>query len=192
MSGHVPEKLVEYIKNTYRIDTFIETGTYKGKSTLWAAQIFENVYTIEAYEPYYKGAIRKFKNHNNVVAYLGDSRELLCKVLCTNNTPAILWLDAHWIGNAQLAHEQKDECPILEELASVVQTGVSHFILIDDARLFLSKPQKPHDPAQWPSYCKIETILDGWDLNVKNDIIICVPKEYSSTIFNFVKVNDIR
>lgn len=192
MSGHVPENLVLFLKDKYGVQTFIETGTYKGESSRWAAQHFDSVYTIEQFERYFVGAKRGAEGIQNLYMILGDSREKLVDVLEEIDGHAIIWLDAHWIGNAEAAHEQMNECPLAEELDAVLMSPFEHFIIVDDARLFIDGPKKPHDPKQWPTYAEIEERLDGWKLFVKNDIIIAIPEEFAPKVGTFIEGEDIR
>lgn len=48
-----------------------------------------------------------------------------------------------------------DECPLLDELQLIAPHADRHFILVDDARLFLTPPPRPHKPEQWPTLDQI-------------------------------------
>ena len=37
----IPKKLVLLIKEHFSIEVFVETGTFKGKTSVWAAGIFQ-------------------------------------------------------------------------------------------------------------------------------------------------------
>lgn len=173
------------LRDTFGLNTFVETGTYKCKTTLWAADHFKQVITVEAYEPYYKNART---NERPSITYLfGDSRDKLAGVLEKIEQPALLWLDAHWCGSYEKSAGTPGECPIREELEAVRITGVRHFILIDDARLFVQPPPHPHDPAQWPSLAEIKSLLpDNYETIIWNDAIICIPAEAAPIVHKFI------
>lgn len=43
----IPESLVLNLVKNNNVKNFVETGTYKGNSSFWAAIHFDNVFTIE-------------------------------------------------------------------------------------------------------------------------------------------------
>ena len=53
----MPQEIVLSFIQGGKIVNFIETGTFRGGTTFWAAQHFENVYTIEINEEYFKSLI---------------------------------------------------------------------------------------------------------------------------------------
>lgn len=167
------------LRNRYGLRYFVETGTYKGGTASLAAQHFEWVYTIEGYKPRYDKlqAALGSQRPANVAFLFGDSRRELARVLATINAPALLWLDAHWIGDAVTAHELGDECPLREELEAVLASAYAdqHAIMIDDARLFTSPPDYPHDPAQWLTYGEIERLLAPRKPYICDDVIYAEP-----------------
>lgn len=171
--------LALHLKSALDIETFVETGTYKGGTALWAAQHFRHVYTIEGFRPRFDAVTRAHAGqHPNLTFIFGDSRHYLARVLGDIEERTMLWLDAHWCGEG--AHDSNgDECPLVEELMAVNNHPLmsQHVILIDDARLFLKPPGYPHDPAQWPTYAEVETLLLAAPRYVKviDDVIVAVP-----------------
>jgi hypothetical protein len=92
--------------------TVVETGTFKGTTTLRLAERFDRVYTVEIDERLYKMAANKFasKKKDNIVALLGDSREVLGTLvpeLCADGKAdkVVFWLDAHWAGDSSVDWE---------------------------------------------------------------------------------------
>lgn len=189
--SRVPKNLGLFLKETFDLKIFVETGTFEGLSSNWASKYFEQVHTLELYEPYFKAASERFADCENINFILGDSRTELIKVLDEIKEPAFLWLDAHWAKDADFGFEELEECPLREELEVVVSSGQKHFIAIDDARFFINPPKLPHHPEQWPSYTEIETILDGWELKVVQDRIIAIPKDAAEEVWAFISENDI-
>lgn len=173
----IPEALALKIRDKYRLRYFIETGTYKARTTLWAAQNFERVWTIEGWEEYYQRAINAHWEKKNITFIFGDSRMKLPEVLSRIDEPALVWLDAHWLGNSILSAGTDGECPLREEIAALVASGMPHCILIDDARLFLGDLPSESDPKLWPSLDEIKGWLPGYYVRVFEDVVIAVPEE---------------
>lgn len=166
--------LVTMIRDTYKVLVFVETGTYKGDTTLWAASQFKRVVTIEAFEWRYNKTKESLPALKNVKFILGDSRIELAKVLLKEPVPAILWLDAHWKNNYEESLGTPGECPLIDELKAIREDD---FILIDDARLFSNEPRLPRDENQWPSLDEIKSMLPGRYIVVWEDVIIAVPQK---------------
>lgn len=187
----IPPWLMEAFKVTFEIPAFIETGTDSGQTALWAANIFEQVYTIEASESRYQKAQENVSWPTNVKAIFGNSKEALFPVIQALSPlkGAAFWLDAHWCNND--SYGKDDECPLLEEIRLVNQFTGNRFILIDDARLFTAPPPEPHNAAQWPNLADIIEVLnspvDGKKpfLMIYNDVIIAVPLAAKSTLMEF-------
>src|ERR1700733_6735451 len=76
--------------------TFIETGTYPGSSSRWAANHFESVVTMELSEKLYQQHHQDLRALGNVEPLCGDSKILLPQVVSRlGNRPAVFWLDGH-------------------------------------------------------------------------------------------------
>jgi hypothetical protein len=168
----IPEDLALSLCQRYGIRTFVETGTYKGGTTAWAAQCFEHVVSIEVHLPYYEAACTKFSDVGNVELVFGDSGDVLGDVLMRIPESVILWLDAHWCGSYELSVGRPLECPLMRELR-FVRNG--DLVMIDDARLFHSPPPRPHDPAQWPTMAEIVAALQDRVWFEHEDVLIFLP-----------------
>ena len=173
----VPEELAQKLRDAYGLQWFIETGTYRANTTQWAGANFANVVTIEAYPPYHERATRVLAHLPNVQAVLGNSGEMLAKILPAAS--AVVWLDAHWMGNMEASFENGMECPILAEIDALNATEMPHYILIDDARLFIDGPERTAHPEQWPGYDVLLRHLHAGKypraVFVYEDVIIAVP-----------------
>ena len=151
----------------YQFFTFIETGTGNGDTAAWASNLFDNVYTIEARMSRHNHAALKYGDIPNIDFLPGDSRTLLPLLLEGLTVPCIFWLDAHFVGNLQIAYQLNDECPLREELETIVthswRCQLRHLIFIDDAALFtgdFAYPDPRHDMGQWPSLEDILVLVD--------------------------------
>ncbi|MDJ0745519.1 MAG: class I SAM-dependent methyltransferase [Xenococcaceae cyanobacterium MO_167.B27] len=171
-----PTEIITKLKEYGKVANFIETGTYYGNTAYWASQIFERVVTIEYSPIMYQEATQKYGHLKNIEFLCGDSREMLKEVVSKLSQPSIFWLDAHWSGGN--TYGENDECPIIYEIEIINSSPYDHYILIDDARLFLSPPPSPHLVEQWPD---ITTVINTLNLVpnrytvIFEDVIICVP-----------------
>jgi hypothetical protein len=173
----IPHELALDLRDLYHLNVLVETGTYKGGTAFWAVGHFKRVISIEADERWYNRAVDRAKREGitNLDLRRGDSRALLTTALADAGEPALLWLDAHWCGRAERAHAVGNECPLASELQIANESGVNHIIMIDDARLFINGPDRPHDPAQWPRYGAIVRLLHPRRVRVEQDVIIAEP-----------------
>lgn len=182
-----PEALIQELKKQLNLNYFVETGTYLGSTAAWASKIFQVVATIEFSPELFYKAKEKFAGVQNIKCLFGDSREQLKEIIETLDRPAVFWLDAHWSGG--ITYGDKDQCPLLEELEILNNSDYNHFIFIDDARLFLSPPQPPHQVEYWPSVCEIVDILrqkysDKYIVIIE-DVIIAVPIEAKEIVVQY-------
>jgi len=111
----------EHLKQTYSINTIIETGSYLGQTSLFFAHVFENVHTIEISEGYYNWTQEALKNYPNTTCHFGSSEKVLQEILPSlENSPLIFYLDAHWY----------DYWPLLSELEAISMTHRDHCIIV--------------------------------------------------------------
>lgn len=185
----VPKKLALKLANEANIDTFIETGTYKGNTARWAAGNFDYVTTIEAYKPRYQKTKAGLKDRYPSIKFcLGDSRtRLLSERQRAKRESVMLWLDAHWCGNYEKSQGTDGECPLIDELKHV---GINDIVMIDDARLFVNPPPRPHDPGQWPTYQEIKNMLPGRYIRIVGDVIVAVPRRYAYVVRQYCNEYD--
>lgn len=164
----IPRKEAIFLKLTMGLDVFVETGTYYGQTAKEMSSEFRKVYTIEKSEIMFKKASQNLKDISNITIINGDSREYL-KDIIESNDNILFFLDAHWSGGD--TYGKKDECPIIEELKIIFNYPKNYVILIDDARLFLAPPPRPHNYKNWPSI---------------KDIFNVIPKTYNNIVYEDV------
>jgi ubiquinone/menaquinone biosynthesis C-methylase UbiE len=185
----LPRDLALYLRDTFGLADFIETGTFLGDTAAWAAGAFARATTIEAAASLHARAAARHGHLKNLRLVLGDSRAELPRMLASAERPALLWLDGHWSDGETFG--QGAECPLADELRAVTASRVEHFVLIDDARLFLSPPPPPHDPRQWPTMPQIVEMLraGGRDpyVVVVDDVIIAVPASARAKVSQFLR-----
>ena len=114
---------------------FIETGSYVGDGIQAALDSgnYELVISIELSPYYYNICAKRFNNNPKVNLYLGNSVDILPKILSEVIVPCTFWLDAHYSGGKTA--KAKQDVQILEELEIIKSHYLkTHTILIDDMR----------------------------------------------------------
>jgi hypothetical protein len=172
-----PEEIVLELAKGNEIEIFIETGTFRGGTTRWAAKHFKFVYTIERSKTLYNLYNKELSLIPGVKPLYGDSRDVLPQILKEiGNQKCVFWLDGHWSGGETAGED--DECPLMDEL-KIISGRDNDIILIDDARLFLSAPPPFHNPAAWPTISEIIYAFSASGnkpfVQVIDDVIFSIP-----------------
>ena len=110
----IPKELALFLKGKMGIQNFIETGTYMGDTTEWASKHFKHVETVEAYEKIYTETSTKLEHLKNIRFHLGDSSELLPKIIQGLRGPSLFFLDAHefyWGGRPHCKNRSVEFAP---------------------------------------------------------------------------------
>jgi hypothetical protein len=122
------------------IRNFVETGTYKGDTSIMASKHFHNVYTTEIVPALHEESKKKAEEAGvkNITFLLGDSVKLLGEIMPKVSEGAVFFLDAHQSGG-DTSNNGKN-VPLYEELDVILSfpLGKSLFI-IDDVRLWKQK-----------------------------------------------------
>ena len=170
---YFPKDMVVKLAEVAKADTFIETGTYYGRTAKWASTQFKRVYTIELSESLFNETKDELLSKGNIFPYLGDSRNVLPEMLKSINGNTIFWLDGHY--SAGVTAGKYDPCPLLKELEIILKRNNEDIILIDDARCLLGS-------VGWPSiyqlYKKVETTsVENKFIMLCDDNIYIVPDQ---------------
>lgn len=117
----------------YMNPVFIETGTYRGDGVQQAIDAgFKKICSIELSFDLYKQCMKRF-NNDKVLLLLGDSAEVLPKLLKGINESVTFWLDGYYSGGETAMGKQNT--PLLQELDVIKNHSIkTHTILIDDLR----------------------------------------------------------
>ena len=163
----------DQIRDLENINIAIETGTHKASTTLFFAEVFDQVYTVEKYATsnnvyssenlidIYKEII---KTHNNIHFYEGDSPKFIQDILPTIKERCVILLDAHSMSSS----------PLREELIAIKQSIQNNdcVIIVDDTADLGS--------GSWPSKSEMEQLLLNINPNFKfnytglaRNIMIC-------------------
>lgn len=159
-------------------DTLVETGTYLGESTHWAAWHFHRVVTIEKDRRYQEQAELVCKEFTNIEFILGDSRSSLPSVVAKLTNPSLFWLDAH--NESNIFQDGPNDCPLLAELSALMISPLDHVALIDDAHCFSDSV------AGFPSVPEIAELLriKNYALRHAKDLFIALPAQHARFVNN--------
>lgn len=115
-------------------NTFIETGTYEGRTISKFKDMYKTYHTIEIVESFYNKTKNKHRDSKNVHFHLGNSPIVLKELIKDITEPVTFWLDAHYQGGQQPGDTL---APIKSELEVIKSHDINtHMIMIDDVRLF--------------------------------------------------------
>jgi hypothetical protein len=175
----IDAELVAVLKEQLPLRVFVETGTFEGESIRRVRAQFEEIHSVESSPEYYTQAVSRFRDDPKVSLHFGHSPEILRKLAPSLLGKSVLyWLDAHWCVADYIAGD-KSQCPLLDELSAISSLNEQSVILIDDARLFLCPPPRPHEVSQWPSFNSILKCLgqlaSAHEVMILNDVLIFYP-----------------
>jgi hypothetical protein len=105
--------------------TAIETGTWKGHTTVALAALFPNVHTIEIDRERFQATLPRFDDHPNVTAHCGSSPDVLLKLVSRIEYPLFALLDAHW----------GEDWPLRDELKILLSVRRPKLICIHDFKV---------------------------------------------------------
>lgn len=188
-------QLVKTLKQCLPLTHFVETGTFEGETVEQVKPLFDEVHSIELAEEYYLKSLERFQAFPQIKLHLGRSEEVLRSLRPQLETASVLyWLDAHWCLASHTAG-QTSQCPILQELDAIQHLNSDSILLIDDARLFLCPPPKPHEISQWPNFNqiikKLFSLSDQHEVMVLNDVVLFYPASIQDVVQQFAHVTSI-
>ncbi len=159
------------LASRFHIKTFVETGTYQGDMLYAAQPHFEKLYSIELDEALCLRARDRFAKLPAITILLGDSGEMLGRILVEIQEPCVFWLDGHYSGGVTALGDEVS--PIMHELGHITKHSfkLKHLLLIDDARLFNGRDGYPHLDV-----VRNYLIENGFqNISVEDDIIRVLP-----------------
>jgi len=128
---------VSLLKDRFKIDWFIETGTYRGDTASAMSKVFQFVDTVELDESLFSKAKERFDGVPNINVYTGESTAFLQSVL-SDNRSGLVWLDAHFSGEGT-AKGKEGNSPLISEMRKIMSSPCynSLIVMIDDFRYFV-------------------------------------------------------
>lgn len=115
------DEVVLPLKKQFDIKHVIETGTYKGSTTLWFSDHFDAVTTVESNETYVQTLRRTFSSRKNIKLVHGDSGALLGAEIPSQGN-VLFYLDAHWGAY----------WPLHDELRAIAKRAKGRCVIIID------------------------------------------------------------
>jgi FkbM family methyltransferase len=180
--------LVRALRAQLPLESFVETGTFRGDTAHAMAPHFPSVHTIELADELYARAVERLAPLKNVTVVHGSSPEALKSLWKTLSGKSVLyWLDAHWCGGPTSGAAY--ECPVLAEIAAIRSLNDQSVVLIDDARFFIAPPPHPHAPESWPLIAEVIAALtalsDRHKAWIINDVLIFAPEVSAPDIVGY-------
>ena len=181
----IPKDLVKQLIAKVKFDNFIETGTFRGETSFWAAKYFDRVYTIEISPEISRETASRPDVPKNIGFLVGNSKDLLGPLCSRIHGRSFFWLDGHWCSGAA---GKEEECPLMDELSAIAKLQDS-VIFVDDARCFLGPLPPPHYHTHWPMideiFLKLRELFPTSFVTIIDDVIICVPDDLRATIYDY-------
>jgi len=133
---HIKRAVLRGLAKSHGFRIFVETGTYYGETLSALRGSFDDLYSIELSEDFYRRATKRFRGDSKIHLWQGDSGEVLTEVLKLVDMPALFWLDGHYSGEPTAIGAEMT--PIFRELKQISEQPLQdkHLIVVDDARLF--------------------------------------------------------
>jgi len=157
----------------------VETGTFRGDTTILLANTFGSCISIERSHELADKARTKFHSDPRIEILEGSSRHLLAQAIPAREISAFFWLDAHGIYDFDGA--QPEENPLLAEVDLVIAARDSSntIIAIDDARGMGTQPG-------WPAMSEIAVPLGnaGYTTIYLDDIFLAVPQHLKADLWD--------
>lgn len=194
ISFTIDPKLVHELRRHLPFTTFVETGTFRGETLDRVQSLFDECLSVELSDEHYEAARQRFAASLNIRLWHGDSAGFLRenRALYADKS-TLFWLDAHWCVGGDTS--EKSQCPLLQELAAIETLNPQSALLIDDARLFLAPPPKPHEISDWPSFDSILERLHRLSREHAvicfNDVILFVPHNVQPALRMFFQENTV-
>lgn len=119
------QRMVRAMTSAVIFECVVETGTFRGYTTEYLAQLTGvPVKTVEAIPRYHAYARARLRRHPLVETRLGDSRDFLRELAASGDAAntTLFYLDAHW----------QVDLPLAEELEIIIATWTSAAVIVDD------------------------------------------------------------
>jgi hypothetical protein len=139
---------IEFLKQKYNIDTFVETGTSSGNAIRYAKNSsFKEIHSIDIDQNQLNLVYNENKDDKRIFLHYGYSYDILDQILPKINTNILFWLDAHFpfetsIGDSVYNNvdvTDPKQLPLEKELEIIIKHRFNKFrdiIIIDDFRIY--------------------------------------------------------
>lgn len=117
--GHIGAEFLKLIQQ-FGIRTIIETGTYYGDTTGELLKMVPTVHSIEINSVYYAAARASLGSPAGLKLHLGNSPEVLIRIIPDCDDNILFFLDAHWY----------DHNPLLNELSVIARYEKKNAVIV--------------------------------------------------------------
>ncbi len=163
-----------FIKNSFsHLNYFIETGSYKGETSLLASKYFSHVCTIEIIESLIKPTIYS-SDSKNISYFIGDSVKLLPDILSSYNSNCVFFIDAHQSG-PDTGNNGNVLVPVIDEL-NIISKNIKekNLFIINDLRFWKNQRLEAPDWSNVSIVNVLKIFLENDNLEIldffeKND-----------------------
>lgn len=129
LNGQIARRdLVQKIIQNWNPAAVIETGTFRGVTTEWLAEITSiPIYTCEKNKRFFLQSRRRLAKWPNVHLALQDSRDFIRQIAGTDvsKKKVLFYLDAHW----------EQDLPLREEISIIFQSFDYPCVIVDDFKV---------------------------------------------------------
>lgn len=123
-------RVIKYLRDKYKIISFVETGTFKGVNAMTLAPLFKYVMTCEKVRKYFKEAKKRLDKYDNVYTTNCDSASYLKSYNIGNDYfSRLFYLDAHFYDKN--LPKGKGKFVILKELKALKNYGKCVIVIHD-------------------------------------------------------------
>jgi hypothetical protein len=141
---------VRQIVFSLRIERIIETGTFRGATAEWFAQLGLPLETVELIQRYYSFSRERLRGYSNVGIFLNSSVAFLNERIANRGVEPdlrqLFYLDSHW----------EKALPLREEIELIFNNYSNAVVVIDDF-------QVPDDPGYgYDAYSEEDQITERY------------------------------
>jgi hypothetical protein len=160
----------------YRLHTFVESGTYLGRTVAFMRKYCRQLYSVEFQDHLAQAAQERFAGDPAIRIFHGSGATWMPRIVAELRESALFWLDGHFASGT--TREGEVACPTLQEIsAALADSRFDHVILIDDAREF-------RGTAGYPTLAAMEQFIRSARpdvaVEVRDDIVRVVPARLGS------------
>lgn len=192
--GNLSSFFLQTFIDLYKLEIFIETGTYKGDGLNYASKFnFKKLFSIELMDKFYTQSLDRFSNDPRITILKDNSIDGLNKITNGMKENCLFWLDAHlpdfydksygndYMGQKKLFIPLEDELKIIKNNKDVK----NDVFIIDDIRIYINDKYesgnwKDSDATKINGINFIYEILSEtheFQKDLRNEgYLICIPK----------------
>lgn len=175
----------EYWIIKYKLNAFVETGTYLGAGVACARgfRALDEFHSVEVKPQFHEDAVHMFSRDPRVHMWLGDSKEQLPQVLSSpslKDKKTLFWLDAH---HPNFYDCEGSKLPLEEELRIIAEMRPRNddVIIVDDLRMYAKDDYEAGNDQCVANYNFVNEIMgERYDITkslLHQGYLILLPKE---------------